>query len=328
MLWRRRTRLDEEVASHLAQETADNIARGMDPAAARSAAIRAFGNVNAAKEKVRELDPLYWIDTLCQDIRFALRLIARSRWLSATIVATLTAGIAINVSYQELESRVRDVPGVVHTSFTSTAPWSGLNPTRVLEIDGQPIPATRDYRQDPARRVVSSDYFATLEIALTRGRGFTHNESSSTAQAVPTVISEAMARRYWPGQDPVGHTFRIAAVHQVIGVCRNVQGVTFMRDDGPFYYSPLDPHQSTPPYMLVRVSGDTRAAAAAVREIVRQLDPQMAATVATLASIVERQGERLKPVLIQGAIAGLFALLLALSGVYAVVSFSVKPTRS
>lgn len=226
--------------------------------------------------------------------------------------------------YQELESRVRAVPGVVQTSFASTAPWSGLNPTAVREIDGQPIPATRDYRKDPARRVVSSDYFATLQIALTRGRGFTRDESSSTTQAVPTVISEAMARRYWPGQDPVGHHFRISAVHQVIGVCRNVQGVTFMRDDGPFYYSPLDPHQSTPAYMLVRVSGDTRPAAAAVREIVQQLDPQMAATVVTLASTVERQGERLKPVLIHGAIAGMLALLLALSGVYAVVSFSVS----
>lgn len=98
MLWRRRTRLDEEVASHLAQETADNIARGMEPGAARSAAMRTFGNVEAAKEMVRELDPLYWVDTLWQDIRFAIRLIARSRWLSATIVATLTVGITINVS--------------------------------------------------------------------------------------------------------------------------------------------------------------------------------------------------------------------------------------
>ena len=44
-MWRRRGRLDEEVASHLAEETADNIARWMDPAAAREAALRAFGNV-------------------------------------------------------------------------------------------------------------------------------------------------------------------------------------------------------------------------------------------------------------------------------------------
>ena len=226
--------------------------------------------------------------------------------------------------YQEVESRVSAVPGIVRTSFASLAPWSGLNPTAVREIDGQPIPDTGDYRRDPARRVVSPEYFATLDIALTRGRGFTRDELSSTRPVIPAVISEAMARRYWPGQDPVGHHFRISAVHEVIGVSRDVQSVTYMRDDGPFYYSPLDLHQSKPQYMLVRVSGDTQAAAAAVREIVRQMDPQMVMTVVTLASIVERQGERLKPLMIQGAIAGILALLLALTGVYAVVSFSVS----
>ena len=98
MFWRRRRRLDEEVASHLAEETADNIDRGMSLSEARRAALRAFGNVEAAKERARERDPFYWFDTVCQDIRFAFRLIARNRWLSVTIVTTLTIGIGLNVS--------------------------------------------------------------------------------------------------------------------------------------------------------------------------------------------------------------------------------------
>ena len=157
----------------------------------------------------------------------------------------------------------------------------------------------------------------------------------STRQMIPVIISEAMARRYWPGQDPVGHHFRLGArrssaparfadIHEVIGVCRDVQSVAYMREDGPFYYRPLDPQQSRPPYMLIRVSGDTQAAAASIREVVRQADPQMAVTIATLASTVERQGEQLKPAMIFGASAGILALLLALTGVYAVVSFSVS----
>ena len=98
MFWRRRKRLEEEVESHLEEEIADNIARGMNPVAARNAALRTFGNVAVAKERARELDPLYWLDTLLQDLRFALRLIVRNRWTSTTIVATLTVGIALNVS--------------------------------------------------------------------------------------------------------------------------------------------------------------------------------------------------------------------------------------
>jgi putative ABC transport system permease protein len=76
--------------------------------------------------------------------------------------------------------------------------------------------------------------------------------------------------------------------------------------------------------MLVRVSGDTEAAASSIREIVRQVDPQRAGTVVTLASSGERRGEQMKPVMINGAVAGMLALLLALTGVYAVVSFSVS----
>jgi predicted permease len=244
--------------------------------------------------------------------------------LNVTLASVLSDFRPSDSFYDRLESRVRSVPGVVDTTFTSLAPWWGRNPTRLREIDGRPVADTSDYRQDPARRVVSPEYFSTLGIPITRGRAFTRDELSSGNDAVPTVISETMARRYWPGQDPLGHHFRIAALHVVVGVSRDTQSVTYMQDDGPLYYAPLDPRQSAPAYLLVRVSGDTRAAEASIREIVRQEDPQMAATVVTLASILEHQGERMKPVVIHGAIAGALALLLALTGVYAVVSFSVS----
>jgi ABC-type antimicrobial peptide transport system permease subunit len=76
--------------------------------------------------------------------------------------------------------------------------------------------------------------------------------------------------------------------------------------------------------MMVRVSGDAEAISASVRDLVRQLDPQMATTITTLASTVRRQGEQLKPMMLYGVVSGVLALLLALTGVYAVVSFSVS----
>jgi predicted permease len=248
-----------------------------------------------------------------------------TRQVLSVMLASVTAGFDPPASfYEELDARVKAMPGVLATSYASTAPWSGRNSTELTEVDGRPIPATRDHRRDPARRLVSPGYFAALAIPLIRGRVFTRDESASNRQPVPTVISEAMARRYWPDQDPVGHHFRLSLVHEVIAVCRDVQSVMYMQDDGPFYYSPLDLYQSKPPAMLVRVSGDPWGTAAALRGIVRQTDPQMASTVVTLASIVERQGESLEPVLISGAVAGVLALLLALTGVYGVVSFSVN----
>ncbi|MGH9372234.1 MAG: FtsX-like permease family protein, partial [Vicinamibacterales bacterium] len=247
----------------------------------------------------------------------------------ASVVAGFTPPLSF---YEEIDSRLRSVPGVIEASFASIAPWSGRNSTTVRELDGKPLRITGDIRDDPARRVVTPDYFATLDIRLLRGRIFTPVELSSLR--VPVIVSEAMARRYWPGQDPLGRQFRLGdrrpntprspIVHEVIGVCRDVQSVRYLQDDGPFYYVPLDLRQTKPAYVLVRVSGDPRGPAAAIRDIVRDVDPQMAVTVATLASRVEQQGEQMKPIMVYGAAAGVLALLLALTGVYAVVSFSVS----
>jgi putative ABC transport system permease protein len=75
--------------------------------------------------------------------------------------------------------------------------------------------------------------------------------------------------------------------------------------------------------MLVRVAGNPQAAVASIRKILRQVDAQMAMDAVTLASMVEGQGESLKPVTILISLVGVLALLLSLTGVYAVVSFSV-----
>ena len=99
----------------------------------------------------------------------------------------------------------------------------------------------------------------------------------------------------------------------MIGVCRDLQSVRSMQDDGPFYYRPLDLEESKPPYLLVRVSDESEAAATALRDIVQQVDPQMATTVTTLASVIERQGEQMKPMMFYAALAGMLAMLLALT---------------
>jgi hypothetical protein len=203
------------------------------------------------------------------------------------------------------------------------APWAGRNSTEISEIDGTPVPQTRDYRRDPATRSVSPEYFSVLDLPLTRGRVFTREDVSQSV-VIPAVVSEAMARRYWPGIDPIGRRFSARAPHQVVGVTRDVQSVSFMQDDGPFFYAPLAMDRSHPIYMLVRVAGDPATAAAALNSVVRQVDPQMVATIVTLDSTAEQIGARLMSVTMFGAVAGLLALLLALSGVYAVVSFSIS----
>ncbi len=166
MFRRRRKRLDEEVQFHLAEETADNIARGMDPARARNTALRTFGNVENAKEKARDLDPLYWLDTLWQDTCFALRLAARNRWISATIVATLTIGITLNVSVFSLLKRLLLRPWVQSEpeTFVSVIPhFTGNYGLRFSDYASMPQPDYVHYR-DSAKSLQSLAAYRTVPV--------------------------------------------------------------------------------------------------------------------------------------------------------------------
>jgi len=242
--------------------------------------------------------------------------------LNVTLTSVLTGFVPPRSFYEELESRVRSSPGVVQASFASIAPWGGRTSADLSEIDGRPVAAS-DPRRDPATRRVSPEYFATLGLSLVRGHVFTREETSETA-VIPTIISETMGRQFWPGEDPIGHRFKTRLLYEVTGVARDVQSVAIMQDDGPLFYAPVAMDRTPPPYLLVRVSGDARAAAATLANLVRQVDPQMAASVMTLDSSVEQIGGRLMSITVYGAIAGLLALLLALTGVYAVVAFTVS----
>ena len=242
---------------------------------------------------------------------------------------------------QQLAQALRNLPGVTSVSQASKGPISGGDRWVAVAPVGANLPAGRAGEIGTPRAsysYVAPEYFATLGIALVRGRAFTPSEVQGKAPVV--MVSEALARSLWPGQDPVGKLLRIGteqpsmsfpgerdpfiASSQVIGVVRDVRSLTLREVDGPYLYLPLDQSRWNS-VLLVRTEGDPAALLPAMGSEVRRLDPNLPVIAGALHTMISFDPyfviSRVGGVL--ASIVGLLGLLLACMGVYGTVGYAV-----
>jgi len=239
--------------------------------------------------------------------------------------------------FDRVYERLRAMPGVL-SAAGSTYPPLTEGPGMTFAIEGRPMP-DRDTDRDAQSAVflpVTSNFFATMKIPFLRGRDFTLRDGATTPWV--TVINEAMARRFWPNEDPIGRHITLDLVpderpREVIGVVRDTVRLWQTRPEPVMYV----PHVQQPlhfrgPYQfsrmimtfVLRSSGDPMKLAPAVQKAVAEINPNRA--VGDIRTVEQYMGQQIQEPRYYMLLLGVFAVVatvLAAIGIYGVIAFAV-----
>ena len=215
---------------------------------------------------------------------------------------------------------MRTIPAVSSIGVTNIIPAAFNNNSRKFHPEGAQL-TDAEARWAHYRRV-TPDYFATLKIPLLRGRTFNDFDREDTTPVA--VISDAVARRYWGHDDPIGKRFKLGIDGSwvtVVGVAGNIVHNWFVREFEAVYR----PVRQDAPYSVafaLRTVGDPTAVAGDLRRAIAKVDPdQPIASLATLEQLVDERAAGFAFIASALGVVGVMALVLSVMGIYSLMAF-------
>jgi putative ABC transport system permease protein len=229
--------------------------------------------------------------------------------------------------YDQVVQKLQALPGVESAAVVTSLPsgW-GWNQTEYT-AEGQ-LPAAPGELRLTVSQSVSPNFFRALRVPLLNGRVLTAQDGPQAPLAV--VISESMARRNWPDQDPVGKRIKMGRAESsepwctIVGVVGDVKQSQFDGEPNPTTYGPFAQLPQTSTALVVRTSGDPVGLAAAARAQVHKVDPEAPAyDLRTLDQLISDDVSGVQFSASMMLAFGVIALLLAAAGIFALMAYSV-----
>ena len=227
----------------------------------------------------------------------------------------------------EMENRLRALPGVEHAALAGSSPVFGFNSSSSFLVEGRPEPPPDKYLEiffEP----VTGDYFETLGARLQQGRTFNSSDTADHPDVV--IINQTTARTFWPNESPIGKrisgTGKQRDYYQIVGV---VNDLAFPGSLGEPYtryeaFVPMTQQASAYLTIILRTSNNAEAAGNTLRNAIAGIDPNL--PVYRIRSARSAVNSGLGSISLLGSLLGAFAavgVLLAAIGIYGVVSYTV-----
>jgi len=226
--------------------------------------------------------------------------------------------------YRDLESRVAALPGVTAVAFAHRLPLQLNYESTSLLVEGEIRPPDAPAWTVPVAWV-SPQYFTAIGTPVVRGRAFAETDRADGPGVA--IVSEAAARRFWPGQDPIGRVVRRTAggpAFEVVGVARDSKVMTLGEEPRPKVYFSTTQAYRPDLHLLVRVTGDPAAILPSLRTLVRELDPEVGFT--DLTTVNAQLAIALFPLRFTAGLLsalGVAGLLIAAIGLYGIIAHGV-----
>jgi predicted permease len=230
--------------------------------------------------------------------------------------------------YRTVLSQIQAQPGVSGAAYTSGLPMVMTGGIAGVEVPGREVRPRR--LEAVSVRWVSSRFFQVLRIPVRRGRSV--DDTDAADRLLVAVVSESFAERYWPGQDPIGMTFRVRDQDRtVVGVVGDIKVRGLERTSEPQVYFPTDQVPEGfggfyhPKDLVIRFIGKPASFVTAARRIIRAADPDLPITnVRMMTDVVAGETATRRAQLgVLGALA-VIALLLAGVGIHGLLAYTVS----